>query len=220
MRINADLTERVVIETETLDWVPSPLAGVERRMLDRDGAEQGRATTIVRFQPGSYFDPHTHPAGEEFLVLDGTFSDETGDFPAGSYVRNPPGSRHKPHSAGGCTIFVKLCQMEPDDQETVHVDTHSAAWLPGMVAGLSVMPLFERGFEHVALVKWQPGTEFTRHTHPGGEEILVLDGIFEDELGRYPKGTWLRNPPGSEHTPFSTEGGLIYVKTGHLGATA
>ncbi len=216
MRINADLKERAVIDTDAMDWVASPLAGVERRMLDRHGAEAGRATSLVRFQPGSYFDEHGHPEGEEFFVLDGVFSDETGDFGAGSYIRNPPGSRHKPHSATGCVIFVKLCQMDPEDRDTVQIDTNQADWHPGLVDGLSVMPLFERGVEHVALVKWQPGTEFSRHTHPGGEEIFVLDGVFEDDQGRYPKGTWLRNPPGSAHTPFSRDGGLIYVKTGHL----
>lgn len=218
--INADLNERAVLDTESMDWVPSPLGGVARRMLDRHGAESGRATSLVRFDPGSYFDPHDHPEGEEFLVLAGVFSDETGDFGPGSYVRNPPGSRHKPHSAPGCTIFVKLCQMDPDEREHVNIDTQTAAWHPGMVDGLTVMPLFQRGFENVALVKWQPGTEFSRHTHPGGEEIFVLDGFFEDDHGRYPKGTWIRNPPGSAHTPFSRDGGLIYVKTGHLGAQA
>lgn len=216
MRINVDLNERVVIGTESMDWVSSPLAGVERRMLDRDGAESGRATSLVRFAPGSHFNAHTHTGGEEFLVLDGVFSDETGDFGAGTYIRNPPGSRHQPHSDTGCVILVKLCQMDDDDRNQVQIDTAAADWRAGLVDGLTVLPLYERGVEHVALVKWQAGTEFHRHGHPGGEEILVLDGIFEDEQGRYPKGTWLRNPPSSAHTPFSTNGGLIYVKTGHL----
>lgn len=216
MKINADLAQRAVVESETLEWVDSPLPGVQRRMLERDGAESGRATSIVRYAPGSAFASHVHPGGEEYLVLDGVFSDEYGDFGPGTYVRNPVGSEHRPHSADGCTIFVKLWQMEDDDQEYVRKDTARADWLPGLVAGLSVLPLFERGTEHVALVRWLPGTVFSRHSHPLGEEILVLDGVFEDEHGRYPKGTWIRSPAESAHTPFSTEGGLIYVKTGHL----
>ena len=103
MKINADLKQRAVIETEALDWVASPAPGVERRMLDRDGAESGRATSVVRFAAGSEFPPHDHPGGEEFLVLEGTFSDETGDLGPGTYVRNPVGSRHKPASRDGCT---------------------------------------------------------------------------------------------------------------------
>ena len=107
--------------------------------------------------------------------------------------------------------------MDPDDQEHVRIDTTTAPWQPGPVEGASVMPLFERKSERVALLKLAPGTRLGRHEHPGGEETFVLEGVLEDELGRYPKGAWLRNPPGSAHAPFSEEGCLLYVKTGHLG---
>lgn len=217
MQLNADLTQRAVQRPEDAAFVPSPMAGVERRMLDRDGAEVARATSIVRYAPNSRFERHTHDAGEEFLVLEGVFSDEHGDYPAGSYVRNPPGSAHAPFSAGGCTIFVKLRQFDPADLAPVRIDTTRAEWLPGLVPGLSVLPLHEHGTEHVALVRWAPGTVFNPHRHWGGEEILVLDGTFSDEHGDYPAGTWLRSPHLSQHRPFSREGCLIWVKTGHLG---
>jgi anti-sigma factor ChrR (cupin superfamily) len=216
MRINADFTKRVVVRPEDYQWLKSPAAGVERMMLDRIGEEVARATTIVRFAPGSKFDAHTHGGGEEFLVLEGVFSDETGDFPAGSYVRNPIGTSHKPHTDEGCTIFVKLYQFGARDDAQFHVDTGKAGFRPGSVEGLTVLPLHSAGHENVALVRWAPGTRFTRHSHWGGEEILVLDGVFQDEHGAYPKGSWLRSPHLSEHMPFSEEGCLIYVKTGHL----
>lgn len=216
MQVNFNFNERVVLETLQMDWIPSPLPGVSRRMLDRQAAESGRVTSIVKYDPKSFFSPHTHGGGEEFLVLEGTFSDETGDFGTGMYVRNPVGSSHKPHSKNGCTIFVKLWQMVPEDQDFVRIDTKTASWYPGMVDGLSVLPLHSFGPEHVALVKWAPGTRFSEHTHSDGEEIYVIDGTFDDEQGSYPKGTWLRNPAGSHHAPFSTEGCTIYVKTGHL----
>jgi len=218
LRINADFDERAVVDTGNMDWISSPSSGVDRIMLDRIGDEVARATTIVRFAPDSQFPPHVHDGGEEFLVLEGTFSDEFGDFGPGMYIRNPVGSKHRPHSTDGAIIFVKLWQMDAADQEQVRIDTNSAEWLPGLVDGLTVMPLHQYGTENTALVKWLPGTTFHQHSHPGGEEILVLDGVFEDEQGTYPKGTWLRNPPGSVHTPFSTGGGLIFVKTGHLNA--
>ncbi|YAF99357.1 MAG: cupin domain-containing protein (plasmid) [Nodularia sp. CChRGM 3473] len=216
MKLNADLNKRAIAFSNDLPWVDSPMPGVQRRMLERDGEEVVRATSIVRYAPGSYFSPHTHGGGEEFLVLEGVFSDEYGDYPTGTYVRNPVGSTHTPSSKDGCTIFVKLWQMSPDDQQRVVVDTNQADWLPGLVAGLQVMPLYAYGTENVALVKWQPGTHFQQHRHWGGEEIFVLDGVFEDEFGTYPQGAWIRNPNGSVHTPFSREGCLIYVKTGHL----
>ena len=58
---------------------------------------------------------------------------------------------------------------------------------------------------------------FNPHQHSGGEEILVLEGVFHDEFGQYPKGSWIRTPHLSKHTPFTKEeGALIFVKTGHL----
>ena len=219
MELHADLSQRVVLDTATLAWSPSPLAGVERRMLDRLGGEVARASSIVRYAPGSRFDRHCHGGGEEILVLTGTFSDEQGDYPAGCYLRNPVGSQHAPFSTEGCTILVKLHQMHPADQRRLVIDTRQADWLPGLVPGLQVLPLHSFGSEQVALVRWQPGTLFSAHRHAGGEEILVLDGLFQDELGSYPEGSWLRNPPGSVHRPWSDTGCTIWVKTGHLPAT-
>jgi anti-sigma factor ChrR (cupin superfamily) len=216
MNIHADLGQRAVVDSERLPWVDSPLPGVQRRMLERDGGEVARATSIVRYAPGSAFAPHNHGGGEEFLVLEGVFSDESGDFGAGMYVRNPPGSSHTPSSAPGCTIFVKLRQMQPDDQAVVRIDTTGATWQPGTDAGVSELPLYQRGAERVRLVRLAPGTRVPAREEPGGEEILVLAGAFEDEQGRYRKGTWLRNPAGSGHGAFSPGGCTLYVKTGHL----
>ncbi|MGF1719004.1 cupin domain-containing protein [Vibrio kyushuensis] len=216
--INADFTQRIVIRPEDYQWVDSPMPGVERMMLDRIGDEVARATTIVRFAPYSQFSPHLHSGGEEFVVLEGTFSDDHQDYLKGSYVRNPIGTSHKPKiGKGGATIFVKLHQFDPNDTEQKAIDTQIEPWHQGLVEGLKVMPLHEFEGEHVALVKWAPNTEFSSHQHWGGEEILVLEGTFYDEHGAYPAGSWLRSPHLSQHNPFTKEdGALIYVKTGHL----
>lgn len=216
MKLHADRSQRVVVEGPTLPWLASPLPGVERRMLERDGAEVARATSVVRYAPGARFDRHTHELGEEFLVLEGDFNDDDGRYEAGAYVRNPPGSAHAPWSEAGCVLFVKLRQMDRRDTERVVVNTRTARWHAGQKPGLSVMPLSEAGAEHTALVRWAPGTVFLPHRHHGGEEILVLEGVFEDEHGRYPAGTWIRSPHLSAHHPFSTDGCIIWVKTGHL----
>ena len=216
MQLRSDWSERVVVDSSALDWVNSPLAGVQRKMLERDGDEVARATTIVRYAPGSHFSSHVHELGEELFVLDGEFCDESGRFAAGSYIRNPPGSAHAPWSDGGCILFVKLRYFDPADQARVVVHTHDTPWQPGLVPGLSVMSLHEFRTEHTALVRWAPGTYFQAHRHYGGEEIFVVDGVFEDEHGRYPAGTWIRGPHLSQHQPFSREGCTILVKTGHL----
>src|SRR6185369_303934 len=123
MQVNADFTQRAVVHAATLEWTLSPIAGVERRMLDRIGEEVARATSIVRYAPQSHFSPHTHGGGEEFLVLEGVFQDEHGDYPPGFYIRNPPTSAHTPRSDPGWTIFVKLWQFDPADRESVRLDT-------------------------------------------------------------------------------------------------
>lgn len=219
MNINSDFDQRVVQHAADAVWTASPLPGVDRRMLDRVGDEVARATSIVRYAAGSHFSRHVHHGGEEILVLDGIFSDEHGDFPAGTYLRNPPGTSHTPFSRAGCTLFVKLWQFAGEDLAPVHIDTLSAAWRPGLVPGLTVMPLHEHDGVGTALVRWAPQTRIDAHIHPGGEEILVLEGVFRDEAAEYPAGTWLRNPRWSRHTPYTgAEGALIYVKVGAIGA--
>lgn len=217
MRIHAEFDRRVVVRPGDIDWVASPMRGVDRIMLDRIGGEVARATSIVRYAPGSYFSAHSHGGGEEFLVLDGVFSDEHSDYPTGTYARNPIGTRHTPHSADGCTLFVKLHQFDPRDTTQKLIRPRDADFIPGLANGVSILPLHEFEGEQVALERWLPGTAFHRHRHPGGEEILVLDGQFEDEHGVYAKGTWLRGPDASEHMPSSARGCLLYVKSGHLG---
>jgi anti-sigma factor ChrR (cupin superfamily) len=215
MNIHSDYSKRVVVNHHDMAWAPSPEPGIDRRMLDRIGNEVAKATSIVRYQPGSRFNEHLHEYGEEILVLDGVFSDETGDYPAGSYIMNPPGSSHAPFSDLGCTLFVKLRHLGIDCQEREVVDTNTSEWFAGMVPGLTVMPLMRQGMGST-LVRWAPQTFFNPHKHYGGEEIFVVDGVFEDEHGRYPAGSWIRSPHMSLHQPFSKEGCTIFVKTGHL----
>ncbi len=217
--INADLAQRAVVDTHRMIWEPSPSGTVWRKPLYRRDGELGPVTSLVRYAPGGAFPEHEHPQGEEILVLDGVFSDEHGNYPAGAFLMNPHGSRHSPRSESGCTLFVRLRQYPGEDRPRLVEDTNAAeGWHPGLVDGLKVHPLYSQGGypESVALVRWDPDTHFQRHTHWGGEEILVLEGEFGDEHGRYPEGTWIRSPHMSQHTPFSETGCLIYVRVGGL----
>jgi anti-sigma factor ChrR (cupin superfamily) len=214
--INMDRSLRVAIETAAMAWEASPSAGVRRKKLEREAAESGQVTSVVRYEPGSRFPPHLHPGGEEIFVLRGVFEDEHNRYPAGTYLRNPPGTRHAPGSEDGCDLLVKLNMFDSEDLQPACIQTEAAEWFPGLVPGLSVMPLHSYKTENTALVRWAPETRFKPHTHPGGEEIFVLSGVFEDEQGVYPQGTWLRNPPYSQHLPFSRAGCTILVKTGHI----
>jgi hypothetical protein len=217
MEINADFSRRVVVHAALLPWVPSPMAGVERRMLDRIGDEVARATSIVRYAAGSRFSPHTHGGGEEFLVLKGLLQDEHGEFPTGSYVRNPPTSQHTPSSATGCTLFVKLWQFDPADRKEVKVNT-AAMTYEGAAnrPGVELLPLFRDDCEDVRLERWMPGAAITLNV-PGGAELLVLDGAFDEGGERFEPLSWLRLPTSSVlQAKARPEGCSIWIKNGHL----
>jgi len=217
LELNADFTRRAVIHAATLPWIPSPMAGVDRRMLDRIGAEVARATSIVRYAPASHFSPHTHGGGEEFLVLEGVFQDEHGDYPPGSYVRNPPTTRHKPGSAPGCIIFVKLWQFDAEDRTEVRIDT-SQRRFSAMPArpGVETLPLFQDSREDVRLECWAPDAGITLDL-PGGLEALVLDGSFEEGSETFAAQSWLRLPAGARLIAKSgPKGARVWIKTGHL----
>jgi hypothetical protein len=217
MNLNADFTKRAVAHAATLDWEASPMPGVERRMLDRIGDEVARATTIVRYAPGSRFSPHMHGGGEEFLVLDGVFQDEHGDFPAGTYVRNPPQSSHTPGSKPGCTMFVKLWQFDLADRTHVRLDTNKLALLEVKERdGVSLMPLFKDTHEDVRLEQWAPGTAIGLDPD-GGLEVLVLEGGFSEGGETYGPQSWLRLPMGAHFSArVASEGCRVWIKEGHL----
>lgn len=217
MELNADFSQRVVVHAPQLAWQTSPMPGVERRMLDRIGDEMARATSIVRYAPQSHFSAHTHTGGEEYIVLEGVFQDEHGDFPVGSYVRNPPTSSHTPGSEPGCTIFVKLWQFDPDDRHQMVVDMSAGVFTPSADRpGVSVLPLFADKREHVRCERWEPGAEVVLDL-PAGGEFLVLEGSFAEGNDELTAQSWLRLPSGGQlRAKAGSVGARVWVKTGHL----
>lgn len=216
--LNEDFSQRVVVDTNELPWLPSPQAGVERRLLDRIGTEVARATSIVRYAEKSQFPTHVHGAGEEFLVLEGTFCDEHGVYPVGTYVRNPPGSSHAPFTDVGCVILVKLRQMRASGEPHVVCDTNKLKWQNNDFAGYQTKTLFdaEADTERVTLERLSSGTTIPTSAHQGGEELLVIEGELIEGERQYGTGTWIRIPDG-QHPIWRTESGCTYWrKQGHL----
>jgi ChrR Cupin-like domain len=217
MNINSDFGARAAVHAARLEWRPSPIPGIDRRMLDRIGDELARATSIVRYAPHSRFSPHAHGGGEEFLVLEGVFQDEHGDYPAGTYVRNPPTSRHTPGSEPGCTIFVKLWQFDPDDRTQLRIDTSAPLFLPAPgLPGIELAPLFEDSSERVRLERWAPNVMIETPL-PGGVELFVLDGDFSEGGEEFTKYSWLRLPADSSlRARAGRQGCHLWVKSDHL----
>ncbi len=217
MEINANFDERAIVHSEEMDWISSPMAGVYRRPLDRVGGEVARATSIVKYDPGSKFSPHVHTGGEEFVVLEGVFQDEHGDFPVGSYIRNPPRSSHTPGAEPGCVIFVKLWQFEPEDRTHVKLQMNHMEAIPHRDQdGVAVASLYRDANETVELQLWAPGTNVSIDA-PNGIEILVLEGNASERGDSLNKHSWLRLPAGETlKATAGTSGAKVWVKHGNL----
>lgn len=215
--IHGDLSARIAVDTRQLSWTASPSPTVWRKRLHLVGPlEAGQVTSVVRFDAGAQFPRHDHPEGEEILVLEGVFSDEQGDWPAGSYLLNPEGFRHAPYSCGGCLLFVKLRQYPGTTRRHLAVATDTLAWQP--LDGRTMKPLYAQpGFtDSTRLEHWEPGSA-ARLSYPQGAELLVLRGSFTDEHGSYGPHTWLRLPAHSAHSLATAHGCDLYVKEGGFG---
>ncbi|MFT5571945.1 MAG: anti-sigma factor ChrR (cupin superfamily) [Cryomorphaceae bacterium] len=217
MRINAEFDQRVVVHSADMPWVESPMPGVSRRPLDRVGDEVARATSIVRYAPGSHFSPHVHTGGEEFLVLDGVFQDDHGDFPMGSYIRNPPQSSHTPGSEQGCVIFVKLWQFQKSDSTHVRLNEQSIRPVTQSgKQGVEITPLYLDQHEEVSIQRWATNIEIEMHL-PNGGECLVLSGEFKEAGDVLKENSWLRLPVNSTlRAKVGENGAKVWIKLGHL----
>jgi hypothetical protein len=217
--LNGDLSMRVVMDTREMEWTPSPSGTVRRKRLHLVGeAEAGQVTSFVRYLPGSSFPEHGHPAGEEIFVVKGTFSDHLGDASEGTHLLNPEGFRHAPFSDPGCLILVKLRQYAGDGRDFHRTDTHGRPWTTTTLRDIEEKILYrDRRFPDVTrLERWAPGAVPGPRVFPGGAEFFVIEGAFEDALGRYPGGTWLRLPAGGTLDARSANGCVAYLKTGAL----
>ncbi len=206
MHLNADFNLPALLHADELDWVSSPMAGVQRKMLDRIGNEKARATSLVQYAPGSHFNTHVHTGGEEFLVLQGVFQDEHGDYPSGSYLRNPPQSSHTPGSEPGCIIFVKLWQFQPDDRQAVSIHVEQLDWQIDLNRpGVLIKSLFRNAHEHVQLERW-PASSILDVTIIDGMELLVLKGELQYGDNPLRAWSWLRLPQGTTKLQLITGG--------------
>ncbi|CAF0986063.1 unnamed protein product [Didymodactylos carnosus] len=182
MQLRSDLNVPYVINSNKIEYIDSPTNGVQRRMLDRIGDEVARATTIVKFAPNKSFPHHKHGGGEEFLILDGVFSDEiSGDHSKYTYCRHGIDTEHHPWTKDGCVLLVKLRQMnDRDEKDITFIDGQNAtSWrVDEEIQGRSRLDLFssEKTGETVWMEKWEPKTQFKWTVGEGGEELFILEG--------------------------------------------
>jgi quercetin dioxygenase-like cupin family protein len=210
--INMDLSRTVLLRLDDVEWGSSPGGEVHRQRLEREAAESGHTTSVVRYPPGSSFPAHRHPGGEEILVLDGVFEDDHGHYPEGTYLRNPIGTEHAPRSETGCTLFVKLCQMSPEERLRLVVDTASVPWEP-VADQIERRALFADASESVVMLRAMQLTPLLLDD----AELLVVAGALALDDGTFPARSWLRLAAGDGRELLLSPGTVLWMKTGHLG---
>jgi anti-sigma factor ChrR (cupin superfamily) len=89
---------------EAIAWAPLR-DGVDICRLYGDGL-QGPSAALVRYAPNASVQLHEHDGYEHVFVLSGFQQDESGVYPAGTMVVNPPGSRHRVRAPEGCLALV------------------------------------------------------------------------------------------------------------------
>lgn len=229
MKVNADFNSFAGVHFDASQYIASPSFGVNRFLLDRIGNEKARATTIVEYHPNSSFPEHEHIGGEEFLVLQGTLKDQFGEFPAGTYVRNPIGSKHSPWvDEDGCVIMVKLLQMAETGEGT---DPLHVPFTKDYVEGRtttdfgSILTMYQNAQtgEKVQIYHLQPHAYLPVDDDSilGGEELFIYSGSLQLEAEEYSKWGWMRFPPGPatearKALKAGNTGACVYRKTGHL----
>lgn len=213
--LNMDRSQAVQVRPGDQQWLTAPQAPVKRWPLEREAPESGQVTSLVEYLPGAAFPRHLHPAGEEILVLAGVFSDDSGDYPAGSYLRHPPGSSHSPFSSPGCLLFVKLNQFAPGDDALMRLLPEHLVWVPD-AQGREVAELHRHGIEPTLLMRCPAGQSLPLDSAASGE-LLVISGSLLDADGlTYPALSWLRDPRLGERHLQATSAALVLVKLGTL----
>lgn len=215
-QVHENLLTRVAVLPTALIWHQTTFTGIWFGCFESDHEVQDHPVTMLtRFDPGGFFPLHGHPGGEEILVLQGNFADETGVYPPGSYMLNPEGFIHRPYSEEGCLTFVKLRQHGGKNRQQVKTNLYELPWQPGAIPGIEMKPLYQQmGFpEKVWIERWQANTALSNMVESEVKEIFVIEGTWSDELGSYPAGSWLRYSPNCHYSPSSETGCMVYVKT-------
>lgn len=217
MSFNADIGRRVTTHINHAKWVATRSKGVELLRFEHINEVKDVATSLMRFAPGSYCPTHVHGGGEEYLVLEGTFQDEAGDYPTGSYVRQPPGSRHTPRTDEGCLLFMKTWQFAPRDRRHVNIDAFAQAiYTTRMRPGVEMQSLFSDSREDVRIEHWAPN-QLIELVPCNGLELIVLTGDYTEIGVAHKRYSWSRLPPGCPLKARAGEFGTrVLVKEGHL----
>jgi anti-sigma factor ChrR (cupin superfamily) len=214
--INTNLLIRSVELSTKQNWYQTNSTGIWFCCFESDlEIQEHPVTMLTRFDPGGFFEHHNHVGGEEILVLRGTFRDERGTHPPGTYMLNSEGFEHQPYSDEGCLTFVKLQQYGGKNRSDVKTNIYDSPWQPSLLPQVRIKSLYQQPAypERIWIESWRSGTQLSNLVEAEVKEILVIKGTLQDESMVYPADSWLRYPPGHHYNLASETGCLLYVKT-------
>jgi len=217
MNVNDDIGKKVIVHPRNKQWSQEQEGVCETLYLDLVDKVKPVATKLVRISPSSILTPEIIGGGKEVFVLEGTFQDQRGNYPAGSYVRFPPGTIQESFSDSGCLLFVKTWQFAPTDRREVNIDTFSVPVnRPGGRPGVGVQHLFGDNREDVRIEHWESNHHLVIN-QCNGLEVLVLGGEFFEPSTSYKPGSWVRLPPGQAlKVVVGDRGARVLIKESHL----
>lgn len=218
--INADCTKLVILRPDQMVWEGTDQTGVSRIILERvNDSLLGRETSLARLAPNTELTPEVLETRMEIFVVEGAFSDGHGEYEARTFIMNPPGTTFTGATREGCVIYVKRLNGFGGGGEPVAIDTSTADWTPFGQRVAEVIHFYKDDERDVTarVGKVFPNAQLMEHDHPGGEEVLILEGSFKDQFGEGLPGTWLRYPIGLAHAPSTgDEGALVYIRDGDV----
>jgi len=244
--VNDNFNHRVVSLPEHAQWLPTQLSGIEMRVLEYLPGATPRLTAQLRLNPEFSPAQLGDNPDLEMLIQRGELESDAGVYPEGLYLRLPvTGDKQLQNLTLHCTkdpaitrnrissgvsgkdltivepepalLYLAAGQMLTSDSEQRRLDTRDEThWLPGPTPGTEVLPLHGHGTGNVMLIRWSATAAFRPGLDPMGDEVLVLSGMLQDANGRYPAGSWIRNPVETWQSWGANAGTVVYYKNGHF----
>ena len=217
MNINDDIRKKVVVHPRNKQWTAEHSGMCETLYLDLVDKVKPVATKLVRISPSSILPPEMIGGGKEVLVLEGTYNDQRGEYPTGSYMRFPPGTKQEAFTDKGCLLFVKTWQFEPTDRKRVNIDAFRAEMKrPRKRQGVVLQQLYSDYREDVRIEHWERNHRLVIH-QCNGLEVLLLSGEFFEPSASYKPLSWVRLPPGRPlKVVVGDQGVRVLIKESHL----
>jgi quercetin dioxygenase-like cupin family protein len=106
--------EDYIVKTNSTEWKPLVEKGINTKgifIIPLRYNEDGRPPSfLLKFEAGTSYPYHNHPAGEELFVCEGSCYVNESKLEKGDYLFTPPNAKHAVRTESGCTILFIVPQ--------------------------------------------------------------------------------------------------------------